>query len=257
MRIQMDGVGFGYSGGPAVLRDVNLDLEGPGLYCIIGPNGVGKSTLIKCMNKLLRPTSGIVYLDGVDVAEMRPGDVAKRIGYVPVHTDDAFSMTVFETVMIGRGNKRGWRTSSEDILKVHRILDVFGMGDFADRKFNELSAGQHQKIALARGLVQETDILLLDEPTSNLDIKHQIFVAELLRELASRRGIMVIMISHNLDITAKYADKVILMSLDGSIKTVGSATEVITSENLREIYGVETEVIMHEGRPAILINQMD
>jgi len=106
--------------------------------------------------------------------------------------------------------------------------------------------------------VQETEILLLDEPTSNLDIKHQIFVAELLREIASRRNVMVIMISHNLDITAKYADnKVIMMSLDGSIKTVGTATEVITSENLREVYGVETEVIMHEGRPAILINQMD
>ncbi len=257
MRIQMEDVEFGYSGGAQVLNGVNLDLEGPGLYCIIGPNGVGKSTLIKCMNKLLKPTSGAVYIDGTDVSDMRPSEVAKKIGYVPVHTDDVFSMTVFESVMIGRGNKRSWKTSPEDILKVHRILDVFGMGELAERKFNELSAGQHQKVAIARGLVQETEILLLDEPTSNLDIKHQIFVAELLREIASRRNVMVIMISHNLDITAKYADKVIMMSLDGSIKTVGTATEVITSENLREVYGVETEVIMHEGRPAILINQMD
>lgn len=257
MRIKMENVEFGYENGPRVLNDVNLDLEGAGLYCIIGPNGVGKSTLVKCINGLLRPTSGKVYLDNRDLSEYTSKEIAERIGYVPVHTDDMFSMTVFETVMIGRGNRRSWRTSTDDILKVHRVLDVFGMEGFAGRKFNELSAGQHQKVALARGLVQETDILLLDEPTSNLDIRHQIFVAELLREIAARKNIMVIMISHNLDITAKYADKVIMMSTDGSIKTVGTANEVITSENLRDVYDVETEIIIHEGRPAILINQME
>jgi len=93
----MEDVGFGYSGGAQVLNGVNLNLEGPGLYCIIGPNGVGKSTLIKCMNKLLKPTSGAVYIDGTDVSEMRPSEVAKKIGYVPVHTDDVFSMTVPKT----------------------------------------------------------------------------------------------------------------------------------------------------------------
>ncbi|MCQ2078452.1 MAG: ABC transporter ATP-binding protein [archaeon] len=257
MRIQMQNVNFGYTHDNLILHDINLDREGPGLYCIIGPNGVGKSTMIKCINRLLHPSSGTVLLDGEDVSRMHMRDVARKIGYVPVHTDDVFSMTVFETVLIGRANRQRWKTSTEDILKVHKILEALDLEEFAERSFRELSAGQHQRVAIARGLVQETEILILDEPTSNLDIKHQIFVTELLREIALKKGIMVIMISHNLEIAAKYADQIIMMERPGTIRVVGPAVDVITSDNLRDVYEVDTEVVLHEGRPAIHINQMD
>lgn len=257
MRIQMENVNFGYGHGAQILHDINLDLNGPGLYCVIGPNGVGKSTMIKCMNKLLTPESGRVLLDGEDIANMTAKKVAEKIGYVPVNSEDVFSMTVFETILIGRGDKSMFRTSSEDIMKVHKIMKALEIEQFADRKFSDLSAGQHQKVAIARGLVQEKEITILDEPTSNLDIKHQMFVAELLREIARRRNMMIIMISHNLNITAKYADKLIMMESPGRIRCIGNPIDVITKTNIREVYEVDSEIVLHEGRPAILFNQMD
>jgi len=257
MRVQFENVNFGYTKNELILHDINMDLEGPGLYCIIGPNGVGKSTLIKCMNKLLKPSSGRVLLDGEDVAELSNKDVAVKIGYVPVSTTDVFAMSVFDTVLIGRANKSKsrWKTSKEDIVKVHQILKALDMEKYAQRGFNELSAGQHQKIAIARGLVQETEILLLDEPTSNLDIKHQLFVTELLHEIAIRKNCMIIMISHNLEIACKYADKVIMMEAPGKIRQVGEVNDVVNHDSLLEVYGVDCDVVLHQGRPAIHYNQ--
>ncbi len=257
MRIQLESVSFSYDHKHPILQDIDLDLEGPGLVCILGPNGVGKSTMIKCMNKLLRPTSGTVLLDEVNVTDMTQKEVAAKIGYVPVRSDDVFAMTVAETVMIGRHVKQTWRTTSEDIVKVHRVLEALGMEEFADRGFDELSAGQHQSIAIARGLVQETEILILDEPTSNLDVNHQMFITELLKEVAARKNVMILMISHNLNIAAKYADKIILMAKPGRIYAVGTAEEVLTKENLEAVYEVNCDVMMHEGRPVMLLNSLD
>ena len=257
MRIQFNDVNFGYTSDKLILHDINLDIEGPGLYCIVGPNGVGKSTLVKCMTKLIHPSSGTILLDGEDVSKMSHRDVAAKIGYVPVRTDDLFSMTVFETILIGRDTKHSFRTSKEDILKVHKIMRALDIEEFAERNFNDLSAGQHQKVAIARGLVQEKEILILDEPTSNLDVKHQIYVTELLREIAFRSNVMIVMISHNLDITSKYADHIIMMEKPGRIRCVGPAVEVMNRENLNEVYEVDCEVIQHEGRPVMLFNQTD
>lgn len=255
MHIELRDVSFAYRGGSTVLHGINLDLFEPGLVCIIGPNGVGKSTLVKCINRILKPTEGSVWLDGTDMSTMTQKEIAKKIGYVPAHAEDTFSMTVMETILIGRHNKQRWRTTSEDVVKVHRVLEALGMEDLADRRFKELSAGQTQNIAIARGLVQETEVLILDEPTSNLDIKHQMFVTGLLREIAARNNMMVIMISHNLDITAKYADKVILMAEPGVVHSIGTAEEVITKENLKEVYDVDCDIVVHESRPAILLNE--
>lgn len=257
MRIQMNNVDFSYGGGKQILHDINLDLDGPGLYCIIGPNGVGKSTMIKCMNKLLTPNSGSVMLDGEDVSKMTAKQVAEKIAYVPVSSEDVFSMTVFETILIGRGNKKTLKTSKEDILKVHKIMEALDLEYFAERSYRDMSAGQRQKVAIARGIVQEKEILILDEPTSNLDVRHQMYVTELLRELAYRKNIMVIMISHNLGITVKYADKLIAMENPGRIMCIGDVDEVITVDNMRRLYDIECDVVQHEGRPAIMYKSLD
>ncbi|MBR2255064.1 MAG: ABC transporter ATP-binding protein [Candidatus Methanomethylophilaceae archaeon] len=255
MEIDIENMDAGY-GTTKILQGIDLHLEGPGLTCIIGPNGVGKSTLIKCMNKLLTPTAGTVKVNGRDVKEMTRKEIAEIISYVPVQSDDVFAMPVFDTVLIGRANKGGWRTSSTDIIRVKKALEVLDLTEYADRPFNELSAGQHQTVAIARGLVQETEILILDEPTSNLDIRHQIFVTSLMHEIAVSRGIMVIMISHNLNIASMFADNVVLMEKPGRIKQVGPANDVITAENILEVYNVNCEVIQHQGRPVILLDQV-
>lgn len=254
MKIEVQNLTAGY-GDHTILKGINLTLEGPGLTCVIGPNGVGKSTLIKCLNKLLTPQSGKVLINDRDVTEMSRKEVAKVISYVPVQMEDLFAMPVFDTVLIGRSNKSKWRTTKEDIMKVNKVLEVLDLAEFTDRPINELSAGQLQTVAIARGIVQETDILILDEPTSNLDIRHQIFITSLMHQIAVMNGIMIIMISHNLNIASMFADNVVLMAPPGIVRQTGSATDVITQKNISEVYNVGCEIIEHQGRPVMLLDQ--
>lgn len=253
MRIQFENMCFGYDSQHMVLQNVDMDLDGPGLVCIIGPNGVGKSTLVKCMNGLLKPTSGKVSINGKDLREYTPRQLSEFMGYVPVTTQDCFSMTVFDTVMMGRYRRDRWRTSDEDLEMTHRTLCMLDIEDLSMHGFNELSAGQHQKVAIARGLVKNPDILILDEPTSNLDVRHQVYVTGLLHEIAVQCNMMVVMISHDLNISARFADKVIAMDKPGVIKAVGTADEVITEQNISEMYGVECEIIQKDSRPHVII----
>ncbi|MDO5861335.1 MAG: ABC transporter ATP-binding protein [Thermoplasmata archaeon] len=132
-------------------------------------------------------------------------------------------------------------------------MKLVGVDHLAMRKFNELSAGQHQKVAVARGIVEETPILILDEPTSNLDVRHQVFVIEMLRALAEADDKLIVMISHDLNLAAKYAHKVVLMSAPGVIRDVGAPKDVITEEAVREVYGVECEVVSHGGKPLVIL----
>lgn len=251
MQIRIDNVEFSYTSVP-VLNDISLDIDGPAFVSILGPNGVGKSTLIHCINKILQPTSGSVFIDGKDVKETSIKELAKQIGYVPYSANDSFPLTVVDTVMMGRHPHSKWKSLDNDLDVVYDTLKILGISHLAMRQFNELSAGQHQKVMLARGLVQEPKILLLDEPTSNLDIRHQLDVTKMLKRLSAERGILIIMISHDINIAAKYADNVILM-FQGKIFDVGTPSEVITEDNLRTVYGVESRVIDDEGRPHVIL----
>ena len=251
MMIDIDGVGFSYSSTP-VLKDVTASIEGPGFVSILGPNGVGKSTLIHCINKILTPTGGTVFIDGADVKGISIKDLAKEVGYVPYSANDTFPLSVVDTVLMGRHPHSKWGSLNDDLDMVYSTLSLLGISDLAMRPFNELSAGQHQKVMLARGLVQEPKILLLDEPTSNLDVRHQIGVAKMLRKLAIEKNILVIMICHDINIAAKYSDKIILLS-GGSIFAMGTPAEVITKENLKEVYGVFSEIVDDDGAPHVIL----
>ncbi len=251
MRVKIDGMEFGYSSVP-VLHDVTLDLDGPQFVTVIGPNGVGKSTLIHCINKILKPRGGTVMINDVDVSEMKLKDVAKTVGYVPYTSTDTFPLSVVDTVLMGRSPHTGWRPKESDLEIVYNILKMLGIDHLADRPFNELSAGQHQKVMLARGLAQDPEILLLDEPTSNLDIRHQLEVTSILRELSRHKDLLVIMISHDINISAKFSDKVILLK-DGTIYAAGTPEEVVTAENIREAYGVDSQVVSDDGRPHVIL----
>ncbi len=251
MKVEIEGLSFGYGDVP-VLKGIDLTMEGAQVVSILGPNGVGKSTLIHCINKILSPTEGRVLLDGRDVAEYSLKEVARRVGYVPYSSSDTFPLTVVDTVLLGRHPHAGWKTTDEDLEAVFEVLERLDIQDLAMRYFNELSAGQHQKVMLARGLVQSPDILLLDEPTSNLDIKHQLAISRTLREISHSEGILVVMISHDLNIAARYSDNVVMLH-DGKVFAVGSPAEVLTVDNIRQVYGVESRIIDDNGRPYIVL----
>ena len=251
MRITINGLAFSYSSTP-VLKDIEMDLSGSKFVSILGPNGVGKSTLIHCINKILSPTKGTVMLDDREVKTISIKEMAKIIGYVPYSANDTFPLTVVDTVLMGRHPYSRWNSLDDDLDIVYDTLKRLGIAHLAMRSFNELSAGQHQKVMLARGLVQQPKVLLLDEPTSNLDVRHQLDVTEMLRDLAHENNILVIMISHDINIAAKYSDEIIMMHA-GSIYAVGTPKEVITPENLKVVYGVNSTVIEDDGMPHVIL----
>lgn len=254
MELRVNGLTFAYPNSPPVLNGVDLCFSGPKLYCIIGPNGVGKSSLVKCMNKLLTPTGGNVTLDGEDVADLSIRELAENLSFVPVSQEYSFRLTVTDVVLLGRYSPGRWRTSEEDLRKVYRSLKLMDLEDYAMRDINELSAGQSQKVNLCKGLVRESKVLILDEPTSNLDVKHQMYITELLRAMAHEFGMTVIMISHDLNIASKFADEIVVMSEPGIVYSCGTPEDVITKDTISRVYGVDCEVIDVGGKPHVILN---
>ncbi len=220
---------------------------------MIGPNGVGKSTLIRCINKLLKPTSGMVTIDGRDVQSMSFKELSEVLSYVPAMSSNCFSMPVVEDIMMGCRSKSRWRTGNDELRDAYRIMRLLDLEDLSMHGSNELSAGQRQRVSLARGLVSNPKILILDEPTSNLDVQQQVYVTELLHALALDQGMMILMISHDLNITAKYADRVVVMSKPGIIYKIGHPNDVITRDMVRDVYGVDCEIIDAGGRPHVVL----
>nr|MCR5853009.1 ABC transporter ATP-binding protein [Methanophagales archaeon] len=179
-------------------------------------------------------------------------EIAKKMGYVPQSTHQVFPNTVFDVILMGRRPHFAWKCNEKDIEKVLETLKMLGIENLAMRDITELSGGQQQKVFIARALAQEPEILLLDEPTSNLDIKHQLEVMNIIKSITNERGITAIMAIHDLNLASRYADRVIMMH-KGRIFAVGSPEEVLTPENIREVYGVEAEVLCgKDGKPLIL-----
>ena len=252
-KVELKDLEFGYNAKNPVLKNITHIFDTPEFICIMGPNGVGKSTLIHCINKILTPTGGTVLINGRDTRELKLKEVAADIGYVPASSEDSFPLTVVDTVMVGMQNDYKFGVRKDDLQQVYDILKTLNIEHLAMRDFNELSAGQHQKVMLARGLVRSPPVVLLDEPTSNLDIRHQIEVTKILSEMPKKKNSIVIMISHDINITAKYADKILMIS-GGGIYSYGTPSEVLTKEAIRDVYGVDADIIEVNGRPHVILN---
>ena len=257
MKIEIKDLHFTYAhGDKEILKGINLTIEEPGLYCVLGPNGVGKSTMVYCINKLQKATSGSVEIDGKNVNDISFKEMARFLSFVPHNEDDTFSMSVMETVMMGRHPYLGEVDHKTNMRIAAENIKLLGIEDLAMHGFSELSAGQHQKVMIARGLTQEPQILICDEPTANLDVRYQMLVMRLLRDLAKLKKIIVIVICHDLNVTAQYADKVIMV-YGGKIMANGTPEECLTTDNIRALFGVEADIGQLQGRPHVALLDFD
>lgn len=253
--VRLDKMCCGY-GSRTILHDISFSIDKPEYICVVGPNGVGKSTLIRTLNGLIKPSSGTVELNGRPLSDYSQKEVAKIVGYVPVLNSDFNVMTVLETVLIGRYAHQKWKTTQADLDISYKALQAMEIEDLANHRFNELSAGQKQKVSIARGLVQEPSVLMLDEPTANLDIRHQVYVSAFLKELSERTNITVFTVSHDLNLASKYADRIILMEHPGRIFGIGRPSDIITEENIRHVYGVDCTITDDCGTPHVILQDV-
>ena len=250
MRLKVNKIEFAYNSTP-VLDNVSMEMDRSEILGIVGPNGTGKSTLIRCIDLILKPKQGSILLDEHDITKMNRMEIAKKIGYVPQSSARVFPASVIDTVLMGRRPHLGWKNSEEDMDKVLEILELLGIVEFAMRDFNEISGGQQQKVLIARALAQEADVLLLDEPTSNLDIRHQLEVMEILKNVVRETGISAIMAIHDLNLASRYTDRILMMN-GGKIFAAGDPASVLTVGNIKRAYGVEVLVKSEGGRPYII-----
>ncbi|MEA1974644.1 MAG: ABC transporter ATP-binding protein [Bacillota bacterium] len=240
MTIKVSNLEFGYSF-ETVLNKISFNINNGEIISILGPNGAGKSTLIKCLDGLLNSTSGDIEINGKNMKYMNRDEISKKIAYVPQATSTLFSLRVFDMIMLGRRNYTSLKNKKTDYFKVLESLKMLNIEHLAMKNFNQLSGGEKQKVILARAIVQETDIILLDEATSNLDIRHQLEVMEIIKKLSRNFGITIIMILHDLNIASRYSDRIIILN-NGDIAAMGIAKEVITEEIISSIYGVESYI---------------
>jgi len=250
VRLKVKNVEFSYASVP-ILKDICIELAASEMLGVVGPNGAGKSTLLRCIDRILKPQRGSILLDESEIKKMNMLELAKKLGYIPQSTSQVFPATVFDTVLLGRRPHVGWRSGEKDRKKVLKSLQMLNIEKFAMRDINELSGGQQQKVFIARALTQEPDVLLFDEPTSNLDIKHQLEVMEIIKSIVREKEISAIMAIHDLNLASRYADRIIMMN-DGEIFSAGDSVSVLTPESIKRVYGVEAEVHNIHGRPYIV-----
>ena len=226
-------------GGTEILHGIDFTAGDRSLVGVIGPNGSGKSTLLKCIYRVLKPSEGAVFVDGQPLSEYRVRDSAKKIAVLAQHNFYNFEFTVQDVVLMGRApHKRALeRDSAADFMIVHEAMERVGVAPLGDRLFSTLSAGEQQRVLLARALAQQTPCLILDEPTNHLDIKYQLELLDLVRSLDRT----VIAAIHDLNIAAMYCDTIFVMQ-SGHIVAAGAPRDVLTRSLIRSVYEVDADV---------------
>jgi len=248
---------FSYNGKKKIFEDINFQLEEGDILCILGPNGTGKSTLIKCINGLLKLNKGNILLQNKDVETMGNGDLAKVMGYIPQTHDSTFAFKCFDVVLLGRAPHLGLTESpgTEDIEIAHEALESMGISHLKNKPYTEISGGERQLVLMARVLAQQPKILLLDEPTSHLDFGNQIRMLEIIKNF-SNSGLSVIMTSHYPDHAFISSNRVAIMN-KGSLMAMGSPEDVVTEENMRNAYDIDVKILDVEShRKAVVPLEM-
>ena len=249
VKLSIKGLHFSYSS-VEILRDINLDIRDGQIVSIVGPNGSGKSTLIKCIDRILVPSAGEVIVDRHKVSGMNQMELARMIAYVPQNSLRVFPNTVFDVVLMGRRPHLGWREDPRDEQVVWEVLGLLGIDDLALSLFTNSRGGSNRK-APSRALAQETGVILLDEPTSNLDVWHQIDVMEILKTLVRKQDLTAIIAVHDLNMAARYSDTIIMMK-GGKIFATGRPENALTRENLASVYGIHAHVKNYDDIPHVI-----
>ncbi len=240
-----------------VLKGVSLTLRKGEFLGLIGPNGSGKTTLLRSISKILTPRRGTILYRGKDIARINVKQLAQRIAVVPQLSIFYFPFSVEDFVLLGRIPylPRFYLERREDYLSAEEAMKLTGTLPFRERRINELSEGEKQRVVIARSLAQKPELLLLDEPAAHLDIRYQLDVFNLLRWLNKRKGITIVLVSHDLNLASQYASKLILLN-EGRIFAEGRPGEVITEENIQRVYKVRVRVTQdEEGNPVVNIHQ--
>nr|AGF93067.1 protein containing ABC transporter-like domain protein [uncultured organism] len=243
-KLKAKGIDFAYNGGDLVLKDVDMELNEGEILALVGPNGSGKSTLLKCLADFHSPDKGSVNIDKKNISDYSLNEKARKLGYVPQIENISFPSTVFDTILMGRKPYISWKPSKKDKRIVSDLIEKMELSDLAMRDINELSGGQRQKVFVARALAQQPKIMLLDEPTSNLDLKHQLEVLNIVKEQAES-GISSIIAIHDLNMAIRYSDKIVMLK-EGEVFASGGM-EVVSQENIRDVYEVNVHVSDHAG----------
>ena len=248
MILSAEEIQFSYSN-MEVLRNITFGLSQGDCLAVLGTNGAGKSTMLKCLNKILTPSKGNIYIDGADTKTLSNRKLAQSIGYIAQSHGD-IRKTVFDTILLGRKPYIKWDATQEDIEVVEKIISKFNLGDYAMRYTDELSGGELQKVMIARALAQQPKVLLMDEPTSSLDMKNQLEVIKTIKDIIKEQNISVIVTMHDLNLALRFANKFLLLK-NGEVLFWGGH-EVITEESIKEVYDVRITFIEHEGIPVVV-----
>lgn len=241
MEVKFERLHFGYNRKREILHGIDLNLPSNKFIAVLGPNGCGKTTLVKQINRILRAQSGTVQIGDRQVSQLEPSELAKLIAYVPQMTSGVMNGSVMDTVMLGRRPYIQWKPTNEDLEIVAKALIRLNISHLSQRLFNQLSGGQKQTVLIARALAQVPDIYLFDEPVSFLDVKNQLEIMAIGRELVEQDGKTVIMVLHDLNMALRFADHVVIMK-DGNVFAQGAPRDVITEENILAVYGTHAEI---------------
>lgn len=247
--IEVNNISFSY-GKNKILEDINLNLNERECVAVLGKNGAGKSTLIKCLNRINTANTGSVYISGKDVFKMSRNKIAQNISYV-AQKSEISHYTVYDTVLLGRKPYIKWGITDEDIKTCDRMMDLVGISSFKLKYINELSGGEVQKVMLARALVQKPKLLLLDEPTSNLDPKNQHEMMRLVKDIGREEGISVLVAIHDINLALKYCDNFLFIK-DGLVYSYGDKS-TITEELLEEVYGIKVKLVDVDKRKVVVV----
>lgn len=243
-----EAVTFAYQGGPNVLRGVDLSAGAGKLLCLLGPNGSGKTTLLRCLLGRLRPQSGSIVLDGRALAQHSARTLARLMGYVAQSPSAAFAFTVHQIVLMGRFAHTGLlgMAGRKDLDVARQAMIMTETLDFAARTLDELSGGEAQRVMIARALAQQPSVLLLDEPTSHLDIRNQLLIYDMMQRLAHDWEMAVVCVSHDVNLAGRFADELVLIR-EGKVLAAGKPGEVIRQEILARAYDVRVDLISVPG----------
>ena len=248
--IEIKNISFAY-GKQVVLDNVGFTAQSGECVGILGNNGAGKSTLITCINRIRTPQNGDVVIDGKSTRDMGRNEMARTVGYV-AQKNEMSHATVFDCVLLGRKPYMKWGVSREDIEICEKVIRRVGLEDFRVRSLDELSGGELQKVMLARALVQQPKLLLLDEPTSNLDPRNQYEMMALVQQIAREQGIAVLIVIHDLNLALRYCDKFYFLK-DNSGYCYGGI-ETVTEETIQTVYGIKAEIAEVNGKKVVILN---